>query len=226
MEGSGPVEAVGDGRGFAEGLLTRATAWRDAVLTHPFVCGLGDGSLPPERYRLYLRQDYVFLREYARVLALAVAAAQDPEDMAALTALLHATLHGEMDLHRAAAAEQGIGAAALERCGPAPFTFTYTSHLLAVARGGTLGEIVAALLPCQWGYAEIGTALARRGRPPVPAYAAWVEAYAGAEYQATARWVVDQGRHLDGTPVDGGQGDGLPGLRRGDLALAPREPGE
>jgi thiaminase/transcriptional activator TenA len=157
------------------------------IRAHPFVRGIGDGSLPPERFARYLRQDYLFLLEYARVLALAVAAAEEPGDMAALADLLHATLHGEMALHRRAAAELGITARELEETCPAPYTFAYTRHLLAVARAGSLGEIAAALLPCQWGYARIGRELRDAGLPGVRAYDAWIAAYAGEEYQATAR---------------------------------------
>lgn len=177
--------------GFAARLWAGAADAHAAVLAHPFVRGLGDGTLPPERYREYLRQDYVFLLDYARVLALSVAAADDPADMEHLAGLLHATLHVEMDLHRRTCAAQGISAAELESTPAAPFTFAYTRHLLAVARAGQLAEIAAALLPCQWGYAEIGRALAARGVPPVPAYAEWVEAYASPGYRETARRVWD-----------------------------------
>lgn len=177
--------------GFAAHLWRGAADLHAAVLAHPFVRGLGDGSLPLARYRDYLRQDYVFLIDYARVLALGVAAAPDPADMDRLAGLLHATLHVEMDLHRRTCADMGIGPAELEAVPAAPFTFTYTRHLLAVARAGTLGEIAAALLPCQWGYAEIGRELHARGTPPVAPYREWIDAYVSEGYQNTARMVWD-----------------------------------
>ncbi len=46
-----------------------AEAW-EAQLTHPFVVGIGDGSLPRERFQHYVAQDYVFLIDYGRLLAL------------------------------------------------------------------------------------------------------------------------------------------------------------
>lgn len=173
----------------ADRLWSGAAAQERCVLAHPFVTGLADGTLPLDRYHFYLRQDYVFLLEYARVLALAVAAAHDPADMDRLAGLLHATLHVEMDLHRRTCAEAGIFAAALEAEEPAPFTFAYTRHLLVVARSEPLGVLVAALLPCQWGYAVIGRTLVARGPSPVAAYAAWIAAYASAEYRENARYV-------------------------------------
>lgn len=175
--------------GLAESLWSRAAAKERRVLAHPFVTGLGEGTLPSAAYHFYLRQDYVFLLEYARVLALAVAAAEDAADMDRLAGLLHVTLHVEMDLHRRTCAQAGISGAALDAEEPAPFTFAYTRHLLAVARAEPLGVIAAALLPCQWGYAVIGRTLADRGGSPVPAYAEWIAAYTSDGYRETARFV-------------------------------------
>jgi len=45
----------------------------EAQHQHPFVRGIGDGTLSLERFQFWLRQDYVFLGEYARLLALAAA---------------------------------------------------------------------------------------------------------------------------------------------------------
>lgn len=178
------------GSSLSADLWAGGAALRRAILGHPFVRGLGDGSLPPERYQEYMRQDYIFLIDYARVLALAAAAAEAPADMVFLTGLLHATLRDEMALHRRACAAQGIPPEDLDGTPAAPQTHAYTRHLLAVARSEPTGVVTAALLPCQWGYAEIGAALAAGPRPPIAAYAAWIDAYAGPAYQETARAMV------------------------------------
>lgn len=157
---------------------------------HPFVRGIGDGTLPVERFRFYIRQDYIFLVEYARVLALAVAKGSGLPVMARLAELLHATLTTEMDLHRSYCAEFGITAEELEATAAAPTTYAYTRHLLAVAWGGGLGEIASSLFPCQWGYWEIASALAERGEPPgAPLYARWIRTYTSPEYRELAAWV-------------------------------------
>ncbi|MDP9266194.1 MAG: thiaminase II, partial [Chloroflexota bacterium] len=81
--------------------------WR-ANLRHPFVRGIGDGTLPKRRFLHYLAQDYVFLTDYARVLALAAARASRVADMTSFAGLLHATLNVEMALHRRLCAREGI----------------------------------------------------------------------------------------------------------------------
>ena len=55
---------------FADDLETTAWPIRQAILSHPFVTGVGDGSLPVERFKHYVLQDYVYLIDYSRVLAL------------------------------------------------------------------------------------------------------------------------------------------------------------
>ena len=68
----------------------------DAQLAHPFVRGLGDGSLPTERFARWVRQDYLYLKDYARLFAWAVAKADHLESMNWYAAVLHLTLNTEM----------------------------------------------------------------------------------------------------------------------------------
>jgi len=166
-----------------------APIWQK-TLTHPFVTGLGDGTLPLENFQFYMCQDYVFLIEYSRLLALATAKAPDLLTMGRFANLLDATLNREMALHREFAVQCGISTEALAATRPAPTTYAYTRHLVRVAALGDLAEIVAALLPCQWGYCEIGQTLTRRGKPAhAPFYSQWIDMYASAEFAALADWL-------------------------------------
>ena len=155
---------------------------------HPFVRGVGDGTLPVERFARYVRQDYVFLVEYARLLALGAARAPDLQTMRRFADLAQAILGEEMELHRAFAREFGISEVELEAEPPAPATRAYTDFLLRTATLGSFAELAAALLPCMWGYAEIGARLAQRPPPPDPRYARWIATYADPEFEALAAW--------------------------------------
>ena len=159
---------------------------------HPFVRGMGDGSLPAERFRFYLEQDYLFLIEYAKVFALAVTRAPQVETMAYFAQLCSDTLNGEMALHRSYCAEFGITPADLEAAQATPTTVGYTGHLLRVALSGGLAEICAAVLPCQWGYAEIAAHLRAQGMPAEPRYRKWIEMYASPEFEAYGRWLRER----------------------------------
>ncbi len=171
----------------SEELLGATISIREQILSHPFVQGIGDGTLPLDPFRFYIQQDYAYLVEYSRVLALGVAGAHDLPIMELFAELVHATLHIEMELHRGYCERFGISRAELEATPVSPTTHAYTRHLLSVAYGGTTAELMAALLPCQWGYWEIGRDLASRGLPiDQPLYAEWIEMYSGDEYQNLA----------------------------------------
>ncbi|MEE9256906.1 MAG: thiaminase II, partial [bacterium] len=171
---------------------------------HPFVAGIGDGTLPRDRFRYYMCQDYIFLIGYSRVLALAVAKSQRLEDMGRFADILNATLNTEMDLHRGFAAKFGISNDELEATRPAPTCRAYTDYLLGVAWSGTFAEVAAAMLPCQWDYALIGEELAARGAPrDAPLYAEWIEMYASEEFTALSVWlreILDRGAEEAGPP--------------------------
>jgi thiaminase/transcriptional activator TenA len=175
---------------FAEVLWKKAEPIWLRTINHPFVQGIGDGTLAVDKFKFYICQDYIFLVEYSRVLALATAKGSDLAVMERFAELLYATLHAEMALHRSYAEKFGISRQELEGTRPAPTAVAYTRHLLHVAALGSLGEIAASLFPCQWGYWEIGSALAKRGEPVhQPLYGEWIRTYSSPEYAALARWI-------------------------------------
>ena len=190
---------------FADDLEARALPIRQAILAHPFVTGVGDGTLDVEKFKYYVRQDYVYLIDYSRVLALASARAPDLETMSWFAALLDETLNTEMDLHRSYCAEFGITRQQLEETPASPTTTAYTSYLLKVAYQGSFPELVASLLPCQWGYWEVGKHLAEQGLPQSsPLYCQWIEMYASAEFAALAQHIRELANGLadqSGEPV-------------------------
>jgi thiaminase/transcriptional activator TenA len=167
-----------------------ADVW-EAQHAHPFVRGIGDGSLPLPRFRLWIRQDFLFLIEYARLNALAAARAPDLATMARFADLAQELLRTEMELHRSYAAELSISSEELESEEMLPTTRGYTDFLLRTAAIGDYAELVAALLPCMWGYSEVGRRLAAAGRPSEPRYAKWIDMYASEEFAALAGWCRD-----------------------------------
>jgi thiaminase/transcriptional activator TenA len=164
--------------------------WR-AQHDHPFVRGIGDGTVDVERFKRWLRQDYRFLVEYCRVFALAAARSPDLATLRKFAELLQATAVTEMDLHRSYAAGFGITAGELEAEEMAPVTRGYTDFLVRTAAAGDFAELAAAVLPCMWGYNEIGLRLAESGRPVDERCAAWIDAYADPGFTELAGWCRD-----------------------------------
>lgn len=169
---------------------------------HPFVRGIGDGTLPVEQFQYWIGQDYLFLIEYCRLFGLAVARAPDLETLSWFADLLHATARTEMDLHRSYAALFGISAEDLERVEMAPATRAYVDFLVRVAATSDFTELVAALLPCMWGFSEIGQRLAATARPADHRYADWIEMYASSDFADQA---AQCRRMLDRIAADAGE---------------------
>jgi len=164
-----------------------AVEWAHYV-DHPFVSQLGQGTLPERAFRHYLAQDYLFLVHFARAYALAVYKADDLDDMRQAGDMMTAILNVEMGLHVDYCASWGLDEAAMQQVPEDPATVAYTRFVLDRGMAGDLLDLHVALAPCVVGYAEIGSRLAADGatsRSDHP-YEAWVEMYAGVEYQSLA----------------------------------------
>ncbi len=175
-------------RRFSDDLREQAAPVWEAQHHHPFVRGIGDGTLSLDQFKFWIMQDYLYLIEYSRLLAIAAARSPDLETMTRFSGLLHETLVTEMELHRCYVAEFGITADELEAVPMAPVTQGYTDFLLRMAELGDYAELIAALLPCMWGFAEIGERLARGRRPADPRYGRWIDMYSSAEFTRLAAW--------------------------------------
>jgi thiaminase/transcriptional activator TenA len=186
---------------FTDALFAAARPLWDAQLAHPFVRGIADGSLEEKRFERWVLQDYLYLEEFGRVFAWAAAKADRMESMSWFAAMVSLTLDTEMNLHRDYAARFGITPEELAAEEMWPTTRAYTDFLLRTAATGDLAELVAALLPCAWGYVYIGEQLAR-GRPPEDRrYADWIAQYSSAEFAAAAEWLKgEMNRLAEGLP--------------------------
>ncbi len=165
-----------------------------AYTGHPFVRGLGDGTLPESCFRRYLVQDYLFLIHFARAWALAAFKSDDLADMRAAAAALTGIVDVEMGLHVEFCRGWGLGEAEMAAAPEAVQTTAYTRYVMERGMAGDVLDLHVALAPCIVGYGEIGLALAadpaagRAGNPYLP----WIGMYGGDEYQAIARGAVAQ----------------------------------
>ena len=157
----------------------------EKCLNHPFVKGIGDGTLPAEKFQYFMLQDYLYLFDYAKVFALGVVKSRDPELMRTFAENVDEILGGEMNIHRAYMKRLGITEEQVFEVKPALDNLSYTNYMLAAANAGGPQEIVASILACSWSYAEIGQSLAEiPGAAEHPFYGEWIKSYASKEYAA------------------------------------------
>jgi thiaminase/transcriptional activator TenA len=161
-----------------------------AILEHPFVTGLTDGTLPRDCFACYVVQDALYLRDYAKTLAVVAGKAPDSAGTEMFARHAAGIITEERALHDVLMGDLGIDPAAADTAEPAPTTLAYCSYLLATALNGSYAEGVGVVLPCYWIYYEVGRELVRRGSPN-PQYQKWIDTYADDSYGEVVRSVLD-----------------------------------
>ena len=189
---SAPIAHPSGAPSLSRHLQERALPEWEVQLEHPFVRGLGDGTLPEERFANWVRQDYLYLKEFARIFAWAVAKADRLESMGWYASVLDLTLNTEMELHRTYAARFGVGPEELEATEMWPTTRAYTDFLVRTSADGDMLDLLAALLPCAWGYLWLARRMKEGGVPEDRRYADWIEMYASDDFAEAARWLREE----------------------------------
>lgn len=152
----------------------------ERILTHGFVRGLADGTLPLQSFKGYVAQDAYFLEGFARAYAFCLAHSTAREDLYGFAALIQGVID-ELKLHRSYAERWKVELAGIL---PVEATKAYVDFLLATAERGDLGETIAAMTPCMRLYAFLGRSLAVGKVEPL--YAEWVKTYADPGFEVLA----------------------------------------
>ncbi|WP_297282146.1 thiaminase II [uncultured Anaerococcus sp.] len=155
----------------------------NACLNHPFVQELGEGSLDLDKFKHWVKQDYVYLIEYARLFAIGTSKSYDLETMNSFAKGLDGVLFMEMDLHKSYAKTFSISEEELESTEKSAINTAYTSYMLNKAQAGGVENVAAALLACSWSYNYIGLELAKvPGALEDKNYGSWIKMYSSDEF--------------------------------------------
>ena len=168
---------------------TASPIW-GSISKHPLLLELQQGTLPVEKFRFYIIQDYLYLGAFGRAAASALAMA--PDDETARKLLLRVSTPVERPLHTNLFDRLGVTQDEISRSAPAPTNLAYMNHIEVSMDLGGLATGVAALLPCPRIYHEVGKILQV---PTHPIYRAWQSTYADGILEAsTSAWseMVDQ----------------------------------
>ncbi|MDR0764960.1 MAG: thiaminase II [Synergistaceae bacterium] len=163
--------------------------WEDGY-NHPFVQGLGMGDMDKEKFKFYLLQDYQYLLQYAKVFAIAAAKSDTEELMTRFSTIQYNILTQEMDLHRDYMAGFGVSREQMLVAESSLYNRAYTANMLAIGQTGDLAEILSAVFPCAWTYADYAKRLKIKYADRLEGnfYRTWIENYAGDEYARSFEW--------------------------------------
>lgn len=176
------------GYGFSDLIDASHQQW-SAYIQHDFVCQLGRGTLAEDRFRHYLKQDYLFLIQFSRAYALAAYKSHSLEELYHAFEGLKTILDTEMQLHLDYCAQWDIPRHELESLPEARATLAYTRYVLDAGARGDLLDLRVALAPCMVGYADIARWLNEQPttlRGAENPYDAWLEMYLGDAFQQAA----------------------------------------
>jgi len=166
---------------FTQELWKSITPVYEAILEHPFLMGLADGTLDEKAFRFYVIQDAHYLRDYARALSICSARGPREEDILMFARHAAGAIEVERSLHESFFTDFGLSEAEVRAEPVAPTTLAYTSYLIATAYGGDFSDALAAVLPCYWIYWEVGKKLLESASPN-PLYQRWIDTYGGEEF--------------------------------------------
>ncbi len=160
----------------------------DAYTQHTFVQQLAKGTLAHAYYLHYLKQDFLFLKQYARAYALAIYKANTLADMRNALPSVNTLLNSEISHHVNYCANWGLTESDMEAEDEDSGTVAYTRYVLDTGMKGDIVDLYTALAPCSIGYAEIGRNLSvgentrLQGNPFID----WITLYAGEKFQQSA----------------------------------------
>lgn len=171
----------------------------ERMVTHPFVQELGQGTLPVEKFRRYLLQDYLFVKVLAKVVGVAVSKAPSLEAAQPLAPFLHTLLNAENSLFFRAFQELSVPPSKYRNAQVLPTGMAFANFMLATAHDGSFDDIATALLVTEGTYYDWASRLAKAGqRPPHRMYQEWIDIHAG---QELGNFVAALRRHVDSLPV-------------------------
>ena len=119
---------------------------------HPFVKGIADGSLSDERFKHYLIQDTLYLKDYARTYLIGAAKAEDVETMIFLSKIGNGMVSSEDDVNKRNLRRLGVSIDDVYKTKLSLDNLSYVSYMERVAYEGGTAEALAAVMPCGLSY--------------------------------------------------------------------------
>jgi len=153
---------------------------------HKFLSDLVSNKLPDKNFKKYLVQDYIFLQQFLKILALSVYKSKSFEEINRSVNFIKGIDH-EIKLHISYCKKWKIPLRSLAKIKVESANSAYTEHVLIVGKNGNNLDIFSSLSPCIIGYGEIGFKLSKIKNWKKSKYSSWIKMYSSKEYQQVAK---------------------------------------
>ena len=153
---------------------------------HKFLSDLVNNKLPYKNFKNYLVQDYVFLQQFLKILALSVYKSNNFDEIDRSINFIKGIDH-EIKLHISYCKKWKIPLKSLNNIVVEKANSDYTDHVLKVGKNGNNLDIFSCLSVCIIGYGEIGFNLSKIKNWKKSKYSSWIQMYSSKEYQRVAK---------------------------------------
>jgi thiaminase/transcriptional activator TenA len=157
---------------------------------HKFLSDLVSNKLPDKNFKKYLVQDYIFLQQFLRILALSVYRSNSFDEINRSVNFIKG-IDNEIKLHINYCKKWQIPLKSLINIKAERANSAYTDHVLSVGKNGNNLDIFSSLSPCIVGYGEIGFKLSKIKNWKKSKYNSWIKMYSSKEYQQVAKDNID-----------------------------------
>ena len=162
---------------------------------HKFLINLVSSKLPNKNFKKYLIQDYIFLQQFLKILALSVYKSTSFEEINRSVNFIKG-IDGEIRLHINYCKKWKIPLKSLNNIKVEKANSSYTDHVLDIGKNGNNLDIFSCLSPCIIGYGEIAHNLTKIKNWEKSKYSSWIKMYASREYQQVAKDNINYLDHL------------------------------
>ena len=183
-----------NGMKLSQKLFERGEKVWPRYLCHPFVTQMAEGTLPAEKFRYYMLQDYLYLKDYVKIFAAIIQKADDFEQIRFLSEQLSNTVGETLRTHIPFMKRLGITEEEIRDARPHIDNSAYSHYMLCEAQTGDLLTGLVALLNCSWSYAYIAEKTAERFPNALSDehYGSWFAGYVSSEYRQTNAALIDR----------------------------------
>ena len=178
----------------SERIHARAEKLWPRYLSHPFVTEMADGTLPEEKFRYYMLQDYLYLQDYVKIFAAIIQKADDFEQIRFLSGEMENTIGETFRTHLPYMKRLGISEEEIRLARPHIDNSAYSHYMLCEAQAGDVLTGLVTLLNCSWSYAYIAGQTVERYPNALhdENYGAWFAGYVSEEYRRTNQALIDR----------------------------------
>jgi thiaminase/transcriptional activator TenA len=179
---------------FVDDLRARYHTQWEAMVTHPFVMEMGDGSLDIAKFRNYFRQDYVFCEDLVKLTAIAIArAAPDYDAGKRFNGFLANFLSAENDLFLNGFQDLGVTAEQYRETVANPTTQAFGDFMVRTALEGDFDDLIALFYVTEGTYLDWASRLITSGAEPNnPVYQGWIDIHSPAVLGELVEWFTER----------------------------------